>query len=37
MKHGNPFKEERKGYWVNPSRRDNIDITKLKQRYGNGE
>lgn len=35
--HGNPFKEEERENWLNPSRRDNLDITKLRERYGNGE
>jgi hypothetical protein len=37
LKHENPFKEERRGFWLNPTRRDNIDFTKLRQRYGNDE
>jgi gluconate kinase len=36
MKHGqgNPFKDEERKYWLNPSRRDNLDITRLRKRYG---
>jgi hypothetical protein len=37
MKHENPLKEGRRELWLNPSRRDSIDITKLRERYGNGE
>jgi hypothetical protein len=34
MKHENPFKEECRNIWLNPSRRDSVDIFKLRKLYG---
>lgn len=37
LKHGKPYEEEEywEDYWLNPTRRDNVDAKRLRKRFEN--